>query len=144
MDFDLSFDAQPGNQPTLLVDLHCSDTDPPRMFVFGEVDALSAGHLHQAVVDVLREQRPRRIEMDLHGVSFLDSAGIHALGLCQADARQVDCRITLTKPQPMVYRVLQVTGLLEHFGLTEPPPADQPRAGTSRAPSRPANLHVFN
>jgi anti-sigma B factor antagonist len=144
MYIDLSFDAQPGDQPSLLVDLHCSDTEPPRMLVFGELDALSAGHLHKAVVDVLHDQRPRRIEMDLHGISFLDSAGIHALVRCQADAQQADCQITLTKPQPMVYRVLQVTGLLEHFGLTEPPPADKPRAGTSRAPSRPANLHVFN
>jgi anti-sigma B factor antagonist len=144
MDFDLTFDAQPGDQPSLLVDLHGSDTDSPRMLVFGEVDALSAAHLHKAVGDVLRDQRPRRIEMDLHGVSFLDSAGIHALVRCQADAQQVDCRITLSKPQPVVYRVLQVTGLLEHFGLTEPPPTDKPRAGTSRAPSRPANLQVFN
>ena len=144
MSFDLSFDAQPGDQPSLLVDLHCSATDSPRMLVFGEVDALSAGQLHKAVGDVLRDQRPRRIEMDLHGVSFLDSAGIHTLVLCQADAEQVDCRITLSKPQPVVYRVLQVTGLLEHFGLTTPPPADEPRAGTSRAPSRPANLQVFN
>jgi anti-anti-sigma factor len=144
MDFDLTFDAPAGDQPSLLVDLHCSDTEPPRMLVFGEVDALSAGHLHKAVVEVLREQRPRRIEMDLHGVSFLDSAGIHALVLCQADARQLDCHITLTNPQPVVYRVLQVTGLLEHFGLTGPPPADLPRAGTSSAPSRPANLQVFN
>jgi anti-anti-sigma factor len=138
------FDEQSGDQPSLLVDLHCSDTEPPRMFVFGEVDALSAGHLHKAVVDVLRDQRPRRIEMDLHGVSFLDSAGIHALVRCQADAQRVDCQITLTNPQPVVYRVLQITGLLEHFGLTQLPPADQPRAGTSRAPSRPANLQVFN
>jgi len=62
MDFDLTFNAPAGDQPSLLVDLHCSDTDPPRMLVFGEVDALSAGHLHKAVVDVLRDQRPRRRE----------------------------------------------------------------------------------
>src|SRR5215211_5376644 len=138
MYFDLSFDAQPGDHPSLLVDVHCSDAEPPRMSVFGEVDALTAGHLHKAVVEVVRDQRPRRIEMDLHGVSLLDSAGIHALVLCQADAQQVDCHITLTNPQPVVYRVLQVTGLLEHFGLTEPPPTEKPRAGTSSAPLRPA------
>jgi anti-anti-sigma factor len=113
------------------------------MFVFGEVDALTAGQLQKAVVDVLRDQRPGCIEMDLHGVTFLDSVGIRALVLCQADAQQVDCQIRLTKPQPVVYRVLQITGLLEHFGLTEPPPADKPQAGTSRAPSPPANLQVF-
>ena len=62
--------------------------------------------------------------MDLHGVTFLDAAGIRALVLCQADARQVDCQITLTQPQPVVYRVLEITGLLAHFGLTTPPPSN--------------------
>jgi anti-anti-sigma factor len=137
------FDSQP-DQPSLLVDLHCSDTEPPRMFVFGEVDALTAGQLQQAVVEVLRQQRPNGIEMDLHGVAFLDAAGIRALLLCQADARQVDCQITLTNPQPVVYRVLQITGLLEHLGLTGPPPADKPQARRSRASSCPADLQVLN
>ena len=114
------------------------------MLVFGELDAVTAGQLQKAVVDVVRDRRPTCLEMDLHGVSFLDSAGIRALVLCHADAQQMDCQIRLTKPQPVVCRVLQITGLLEHFGLTQLPPADQPRAGTSRAPSRPANLQVFN
>jgi anti-sigma B factor antagonist len=87
-------------------------------------DALTVGRLQKAVVDVLRRQRPSCIEMDLHGVTFLDSVGIRALVHCQSDARQVDCRITLTNPQPVVYRVLQITGLLEHFGLTTPPPSN--------------------
>jgi anti-anti-sigma factor len=100
----------------------CSDNEPPRIFVFGEVDALTAGQLQKAVVEVLRDRRPRCIEMDLHGVSFLDAAGIRALLLCQADAQRVDCQIMLTEPQPVVYRVLQITRLLEHFRLTEPPP----------------------
>jgi anti-sigma B factor antagonist len=134
------FDAQSGSQPSLLVHLGCSDAGPPRMFVFGEVDAVSAGRLQEAVVDVLRDERPSCIEMDLHGVTFLDSAGIWALVQCQADARQVDCRIRLTKPQPVIYRVLQITGLLEHFGLTEPSPADKPQAEMPRAPSRRATL----
>jgi len=138
------FDSQSGSRPTMLVDLDCSDAGPPRMFVFGDVDALSAGQLQEAVVEVLRDQRPSCIEMDVHGVTFLDSAGIRALVQCQADARQVDCQIRLTKPQREVYRVLQITGLLEHLGLTEPPPADKPQAETPRAPLRPGNPQLVN
>jgi anti-anti-sigma factor len=137
------FDSQSGNPPSLLVDLDCRDPGPPRMLVFGEVDAVTAGQLQKAVVNVLSDQRPSCIEMDVHGVTFLDSAGIRAMLQCQADARQVDCQIRLTKPQPVVYRVLQITGLLEHFGLTEPPP-DEPQAETPRTPSRPASLQLFN
>ena len=141
-------DSQSESPPTLLVDLQRSDSEPPRMLVFGELDALTAGPLQKAVVDLLREQRPNCIQLDLHGVGFLDSAGIRALLLCQADAQQVDCQIRLTKPQPAVYRVLQITGLLDHLGLTEPLteplPADQPQAERPRAPSPPANLQVIN
>jgi anti-anti-sigma factor len=138
------FDSRSGSLPALLVDLHCRDSEPPRMLVCGELDAVTAGPLQKAVVDLLREQRPHCIQLDLHGVGFLDSAGIRALLLCQDDAQQADCQIRLTKPQPAVYRVLQITGLLDHFGLTEPPPADQPQAETPLAPSSPANLQVFN
>ena len=54
----------------------------------------------------------------------MDSAGIRALLFCQADARQVDCQIRLTNPHPMVYPVLQITELLEHFGLAAAPPSN--------------------
>jgi len=126
------FDLRPADQPSLLVDVQRSDTDPARMSVFGELDALSADRLQKAVIDVLRDHPPRCIELDLHGVAFLDSAGIRALVLCQADARHVDCQIRLTNPHPMVYRVLQITGLLEHFGL----PAPQSSNGRNKRPLR--------
>jgi anti-anti-sigma factor len=136
------FDSRSGTLPALLVDLQRCDSGPPRMLVFGELDAVTAGPLQKAVVDLLREQRPHCIQLDLHGVSFLDSAWIRALLLCQDDAHQAGCQIRLTRPQPGVYRVLQITGLLEHFGLTEPPPADKPQAETPCAPSLPAKDHL--
>lgn len=127
-----SIDSQSVGEPALLVDVLCNDSEPPRIVVFGELDEVSAGQLHKAIVDVLRHQRPNCIEIDVHGVTFLDSAGIKTLVLSQADARQLDCHIRVTKPQPIVYRVLEITGLLEHFGLPIPQP---PRV--SRHPARP-------
>ncbi len=90
------------------------------MVVFGDVDTVNAARLHKDFIEVLRHHQPSRIEMDFHGVNFLDSAGIRVLLLCEADARQVGCRITLTDPQPPVRQVLRMTGLLEHFGLAGP------------------------
>ena len=55
--------------------------------------------------------------MDLSGVSFLDSSGIRALLLCHADAEQASCRMTITDAHRMVYQVLEITCLLDHFGL---------------------------
>jgi anti-sigma B factor antagonist len=89
-----------------------------RIAVAGDLDAISATELQKTVIDVLRRERPRRIELDLRGVVFLDSAGVHALVSCHGDAQQVDCRLTVIDPHPMAYRILQITGLLDHFGVT--------------------------
>jgi anti-anti-sigma factor len=109
-----AYDTQREYLPDLLID---ADTAPPAMIVSGDLDAVNADLLRTAVADVLRRHRPEHIDMDMHGVTFLDSAGIRALLLCQSDAQRADCRITLTRPCPGVYRVLEVTGLLDHFGL---------------------------
>ena len=124
---DLSFHAKSDDRSCLVVDLQCgSGTTPPRIVVAGDIDGTNATRLQAAVIDVLRHERPGCIDVDLAQVTSLDAAGIRAMLLSQADARQVDCRIRLIKPQPTVYRVLQITGLLEHFGL------DKPRTTTSQ------------
>ncbi|MDI6104607.1 STAS domain-containing protein [Actinoplanes sp. NEAU-A12] len=84
----------------------------------GELDAINGAKVHQVVCEVLLQQRPRRIEIDLREVRFLDSAGIRTLLRCHADARRVNCELTLTDAHPTAYRALQITGLLAHFGLT--------------------------
>jgi anti-anti-sigma factor len=118
-----AFDAQRDDSPDLRID---ADTAPPGMTLSGELDAVNAEALRSAVADVLRRHRPERIDMDMRGVSFLDSAGIRALLMCQADAQQARCRITLTRPRAGVHRVLEVTGLLDHFGLQAQRPAYDP------------------
>jgi anti-anti-sigma factor len=141
MHTERSLDAQPEDHFSALVDLSGSTaTDGPRVVVSGEVDALSADRLQEAVGDVLSDHRPRRIEIDFDGVTFVDSAGIRALVMCHAGAQQMDCRLTLTNPRRAVYRVLQITGLLEHLGVTKPPPTDGRRPAT--APSGPADLEA--
>ncbi|MEU6411791.1 STAS domain-containing protein [Microbispora sp. NPDC046933] len=95
-----------------------------RVIACGEIDMSTAGQLHEGVLGVLRRQRPSRIEVDLAGVTFLDAAGIGALVMSRAAAARVGCRLTVVNPRPMGYRLLQVVGLLEAFGLaTLPPPS---------------------
>ena len=125
MDSQQPFAARPEDQSSLLVELQRDgDTEPPRMVVSGEVDAVSAAQLQKAVVGVLRQHRPSRIDLDFDQVTFLDSAGIRALVLCHADAKQVDCKLMVTRPRHMVYRVLEITGLLEYLCVTGPEPSD--------------------
>ena len=116
-----SLDAGRDDQRLLLIDTQCgTETDRPRIILAGPLDNRDAGHLQQAVIDLLRRGRPRDIDIDLAGVTLLDTSGIRALLLCRADAEQVDCSVRLTNPRPVAYRALQLAGLLEHFGLTRP------------------------
>jgi anti-sigma B factor antagonist len=123
------FDVQNLNSACLVINVHArADTGVLRLAVAGEVDALTGPQLQDAVEDALRDDRPGHLDVDLDGVTFLDSAGITALLLCHANAEHANCRFRLTKAQPGVYRVLQITGLLEHFGMAEPEPALQDHA----------------
>ena len=91
-----------------------------RIAVFGDLDRFGASPLERAVIHVLREQRPAHLELDLAGVPFLDAGGVRVLLQCRTDARQLDCRLTLTHVQPEAYRVLEIVSLLEPFGVAEP------------------------
>ena len=108
-----------------------ADARTVRIAVTGELDELAARPLQQAVLDALRRHRPRNITIDLRGVTFLDTAGVTTLIQSRADAGQLDCRLTLRNPQPLVYRALHIVGLLTPFGL-------QDRSRTSPALGLPA------
>jgi anti-anti-sigma factor len=105
----------------VLVDIEEStEATGARIAVFGDLNRAGAYPLERAVIHVLREQRPAHLELDLAGVPFLDIGGIQVLVQCSADARQLDCGISLTNVQHFVYRVLETERLLEPFGLTSP------------------------
>jgi anti-anti-sigma factor len=144
MDLERLFDIPPEDSASLRVEWECGEARRARMVLSGEVDAVSADRLQKAVVEVLRHHRPRAIEMDLHEVSFLDSAGLRGLVLCTADAQQMDCQVRVTHAPPAVYRVLQLTGLLELFGLAESQRSEGLQTGTSGASLGLVKLRLFH
>jgi len=113
------------DQLAVLIDVHGGgDTAPSRVAVRGDVDSLSADRLREAVHVLLHDERREWIEVDLHTVTFLDSAGIRALLQCRADTDEAGGRLTLIRVPRGVYRVLEIAGLVDHFGLTSAPAAD--------------------
>ena len=101
-------DAEHQRSTSLLI-AHDRSDDPKtrRITVAGEIDGLSGARLHRAVIDMLRRERPARIDINLRGVIFLDAAGKRALLLCRADAGRVDCELTLSDPHPRIYAVIR-------------------------------------
>ena len=84
----------------------------------GELDIVTAGRMRLAVIDAFVDSDV--VELDLSGVTFMDSTGLNALiGLLgRIEDGQ---RLTITKASSQVRRVLDVVGALELFGV---PPTD--------------------
>ena len=126
MSLESSLPVPSRDQPPLLIEVrHHPDAATVRLTVSGEVDDLSTTQLERAFIGAVRRHRPAVVEMNVRDVTFLDSAGIRTLVLCQADARKVDCRIILLDTPPFFHRVLEICGLLNHFHL-EPSEVPEP------------------
>jgi anti-anti-sigma factor len=90
------------------------------MVIRGTLDELNADQLRRAVTDILREQRPQRINLDLRGVTDLDAAGISALRDGKVDATRAASELEITNASDRAYHVLRMHGLCDYFGLTQP------------------------
>ncbi|MGH3938145.1 MAG: STAS domain-containing protein, partial [Pseudonocardiaceae bacterium] len=78
----------------------------------------TAPRLRQAILDLLAEDPPREIRVDLAEVSLLDSTGVAVLIDTYKRAKTRGVTLTVEHPQPIVHRVLEICGLLEI--LTQP------------------------
>jgi anti-anti-sigma factor len=98
----------------------------------GEVDLRCAGALRAAIQDTLRTPHPVDVIVDLRQVTFLDCAGIGAL----VDGRNTAARrgrgYRVVNLQPLVHRVLDLTGVLT--ALTRNPGPASPTGQRARSP----------
>ena len=111
---------------TALTPLHIATmiSLPPgtaRVLVTGEVDLATAPELRETLLRVLHTQGPAVLDIDLAEVTFLDCAGIGALVAVNNAAAHAGCQVRVCHPQPIVRRVLELTGLLDVFAV-EPQP----------------------
>jgi anti-sigma B factor antagonist len=88
--------------------------------VSGEVDSATAPGLRNCLLEVIRRPGTAPVEIDLRGVTFLDSAGLSALATAHraADAagRVLQMRCGTTRA---VVRPLQITGLWTLFTIVD-------------------------
>src|SRR5690348_8086038 len=126
----------------LRIDTSCLSPAFVRVAVVGEIDLATAGVLHDGLHSVLSAQLPHRIEIDLAGVSFMDCTGLTVLVVTRDAALRTGCQLRITNPQPIVRRVLELTGLLGVFAATFDraplPPARSVPAAVIQGDSPPA------
>jgi anti-sigma B factor antagonist len=84
----------------------------PIIHLAGELDLASVESTQADIATYLSDESVR-VTFDLQDLTFMDSSGIAMLVQISNDVGQV----TLINVSPIVRRVLEVTGLVQHFGL---------------------------
>ncbi|MGW0660922.1 STAS domain-containing protein [Streptodolium elevatio] len=107
----------PSHQPVhvpdcdpLYLGIHRCDTGMGALFVIqGEIDPDTAPQLRGALQRCLRDGH-RHIDVDLSRVTFCDSFGLHVFLDVSRGAAEVGGHLRLHRPNPIVARLLTLTG----------------------------------
>ncbi len=88
----------------------CSDEGTQVVTVYGELDLATADSLYRRGRTAIG-RHAQLLLLDLTSVSFCDSRGLSAFVRIANDADKAGCRYGLIAPQPLVAKVLRITGL---------------------------------
>jgi len=95
---------------------HVLDGDVARLTLTGELTGAARRPLMRVLTDLLLQvQTLHRVELDLHGVRFMNSAGMAVLiqALRMTAPRAIE--LVLVRPTAAVVRPLQLSGLWHRF-----------------------------
>ncbi len=96
-----------------------SQGDQTIVIASGEIDLYTAPRLHRELVDVLADDRPAHVIVDMSGVVFCDSTGMNVLLSSLRRARERGGQLELAAPRAPVRKILQVTGLDSVFTVLD-------------------------
>ena len=108
--------AQPGGpEPEVS---HVLEGDTARLTLTGELTDAARRPLVRVLTDLLLgHQDLHRVELDLRGVSFVNSAGMSVLVQAQRMTAPRGVDVVLVDPTPEVARPLQLSGLWHRFPI---------------------------
>jgi anti-anti-sigma factor len=98
--------------PEVVITASTDDPNEPVIGLAGELD-LASVEATRAGLKAILANHPTRVTFDLRKLTFMDSSGIALLVQISNDVDHIE----LINVLPIVHRVLEATGLLEHFGL---------------------------
>jgi len=105
--------------PSELVSIAVSGVAPEiRVTAVGEIDSSSAPLLRKHL-DAILDGDVRELTIDLHGVTFLDSAGLCVLASAHRRALGSDVTMRVLTSSRAVIRPLQITGLWGLLGAEQ-------------------------
>jgi anti-sigma B factor antagonist len=87
----------------------------------GELDLASVGMFDRAVE---RAARPgQALELDLDGLSFVDSTGMRAIIAAKQLCEARSCELVLSRPTPKTRRLFEISRLLDYLPFRGEPGA---------------------
>jgi anti-sigma B factor antagonist len=93
---------------------HSIDRLGVALAVQGELDLASAPRLARRIKDALC-MPVARVTVELSGVEFIDSQGLHVLNDARLAARERGVALVLASPSRCVLRLLEVTSMIDLF-----------------------------
>jgi anti-anti-sigma factor len=90
--------------------------------VTGVIDVTSSGRLAQRLSELITSGHPRLV-VDLSRVGLCDASGLRALLSAREQAETAGGMFRLIAPQPIVAKVLDITGLDQVLDVTDESPA---------------------
>jgi len=90
--------------------------DCHRLTVVGELDIATAPALEARITE-LCEDGASEIVLDLHELSFMDSTGLGLILACRQLCESRGCEFSLTRVQPPVQRLFELTGAIDWLSL---------------------------
>ena len=90
------------------------------LVVTGELDVLTAAPLREALRDA--SVRSATVAVNLAAVTFIDSTALHTLVNADRSLRTTGGRLHLIDPSTVVVRLLELSGMGDHFEVDRRPP----------------------
>lgn len=120
--------------PALLVATRSDPAGIVRVALSGELCMLTAPRL-DTVLRAAEQGRPRRVVVDLGGLTFCDSRGVAVLEAARHRLRLRDAPLVLVRPRPLTRRLLEVLGISQELLAPDGPPGTDAGTGTPVVPS---------
>jgi anti-sigma B factor antagonist len=113
-----SGEGSPSGWHALQVDVEKVDSYA-RVIPTGDIDLFTAPELDEIIGTLAGDDAVRRVVVDLAGVTFLDSTGLHALVTRARSAEQDGFDFAVSRPSAKVRRLFVLTGMDQVLSFEE-------------------------
>jgi anti-sigma B factor antagonist len=87
--------------------------------VDGEIDLKNSPELREALLEIIAQQKPKKVILNLAAVRYMDSSAIAVLVESLQKLRRVGGKMVLTNLQPRVKGLLEIARLDSIFGIAK-------------------------